>query len=78
MGAGSRMFWIGSGADSIVVPSDTSFNSRSIAGPFEQRGIFHVIVKHDGYRDWSTSVGVDGDKCHVRTVDVTARMQRVP
>jgi hypothetical protein len=73
--AGSRLFWTGPSTDSIVVPNDVGNTGLPIAGPFEQSGTFHVIVRHSGYRDWSRDVRVTSDRCHVKPVSVTALMQ---
>lgn len=44
---------------------------------FEHAGTFTITVSKMGYRDWSrTGIVVTADKCHVRTVDVTARLQQ--
>ena len=53
--------------------SDPGFHAVA----FEQAGMFDVTVEKDGYRLWSRDdVRVQRDECHVRTVDLTARLQR--
>jgi len=55
--------------------------TASSDGPYplahEHPGTFTVTVKRSPYRDWSrTGIVVTADQCHVRTVDVTARLQQ--
>jgi hypothetical protein len=43
----------------------------------ERPGTYTLTVEQDGYRPWSRSgIEVTEDVCHVRTVQVTARLQR--
>ena len=44
---------------------------------FEQPGTYEVTAEAEGYRLWSRSgVRVTRGECHVRTVSLTARLQR--
>lgn len=78
MEAGSRLYWTGPSTDSVIVSTDAAHNGVPLSGPFEQSGTFHLTARHDGYRDWSTDIRVTSDRCHVKPVSVTARMQRLP
>ena len=64
-----------------VIARSGTFADTSEAGfhavAFEQAGTFDVTVEKDGYRLWSRDdVRVQRDECHVRTVELTARLQR--
>lgn len=74
-------------ASTIVARAGTFVDSlpaiwtASSDGPYplaaEHPGTFTVTVRRSPYRDWSrTGIVVTADKCHVRTVDVTARLQQ--
>lgn len=56
--------------------ADTAENSH-LAVAFERAGTYTVTVEKDGYQTWSRSgVRVSRDECHVRTVALTAQLQR--
>jgi hypothetical protein len=76
--AGSTLSWTGAstGASSIAA-GDTARNGGALSGPFEVPGRFQLRVTHAGYRDWTTTIQVPHDRCHVHGVSVTALMQRV-
>jgi hypothetical protein len=45
----------------------------------ERAGTYEVSVERTGYRSWHRAgVRVTADECHVRTVSLTARLQRLP
>jgi len=47
--------------------------SLSTAG--ERAGVYSVVVRSPGYRDWTRSgIRVTGDQCHVRPVNLTAEL----
>ena len=49
----------------------------SLAGPDERAGTYMVTVDKTGYAEWrQTDIRVTADECHVRTVNLTARLQR--
>jgi hypothetical protein len=51
----------------------------SRAGADERPGEYLVQVEHPGYNDWTESgVRVETNACHVSTVTLQARLQRVP
>ena len=59
-------------AGGVVGAGGTTF---SLA--FERAGTYAVRVEHGGYRPWERGgVRVTADACHVRTVALTARLQR--
>lgn len=65
----------GAFADTVLVPAHAAG-----ASPYhlahERAGTYAVTVERDGYRPWSrTGVRVTKDGCHVRTVELTARLQ---
>lgn len=74
----------GSGAMIIATSgsyADTARYTEAYPSPYplahEAAGTFVVTVKQEGYRPWSRSgIRVDKGDCHVRTVAVTARLQR--
>ena len=42
----------------------------------ERPGAYFVLVRSPGYRDWAKgNVEVTADKCHVRPITITARLQ---
>ena len=48
-----------------------------LAGPLERAGTYTVTVDKAGFRQWrQAGVRVTADACHVRTVTLTARLQR--
>jgi len=60
--------------------ADTAHTSADFDGPYglahERAGTYTVTVEQEGYRDWSQDgIRVTRDECHVRTVDITARLQ---
>lgn len=66
----------GSTRDSAFV---ASYNSQTSAPSFslahEQAGTYTVTVRADGYQPWvKTGVQVERDVCHVKTVQLTARL----
>jgi hypothetical protein len=68
----------GAFADSVAQATypASPFNGP-IALAYERRGTFTVTVRADGYVPWSRAgVVVSGDRCHVATVSLTARMAR--
>jgi hypothetical protein len=45
---------------------------------YEREGIYDVQAAAGGYRSWRLDgVGVSADECHVRTVRLTAELQRL-
>ena len=49
------------------------------AGAYERAGTYRVQAAADGYAPWARyDVRVTGDECHVRTVELTARLQAAP
>lgn len=56
--------------------ADTAENGH-LAVAFERAGTYTVTVEKDGYQTWLRSgVRVSRDECHVRTVALTAQLQR--
>ena len=63
----------GAFADTAI--DEGSDSDRSLA--LEREGTYTVTVDREGYAPWSQhGVLVTGDKCHVHTVTVFARLQR--
>jgi hypothetical protein len=63
------------------VYADTAQFEGPFGGPYrladERAGTYTVTVEQEGYRLWSRSgIRVTRDECHVRTVSLTARLQR--
>ena len=61
--------------------ADTAGTFAPLEGPvllaLEREGTYTVTVEREGYRLWTrTGVRVTADECHVRTVSLTARLQR--
>ena len=61
--------------------ADTAQMFELYTGPHgvahERPGTYTLTVEQQGYMTWSRSgISVSEDQCHVRTVDVTARLQR--
>lgn len=61
--------------------ADTAGPVESYAGPYgvapERAGTYTLTVEKQGYATWTRSgIQVTADVCHVRTVEVTARLQR--
>ena len=51
-----------------------AYLTLSTAG--ERPGVYSVVVRSPGYRDWTrTGIRVAKDQCHVREVNLTARLQ---
>jgi hypothetical protein len=51
--------------------------ARALDGAFERRGVFSIVVRRAGYREWRRdTVRVTGDICHVATVRLTAELSR--
>ena len=60
--------------------ADTASTSGDYDGPYqlahERAGTYTVTVEKEGYRGWSQSgIRVTKGECHVRTVNLTARLQ---
>ena len=69
----------------IVVVRDGSFADTAVAfaGVFnaagERPGVFTVTAERVGYQKWTQSnVRVTADECHVRPVDLHARLEASP
>ena len=67
--------------DGIFADSVPSQWTAASDGPFglvyERTGTYTVTVTRAGYRDWTKSgIVVTKDRCHVRTVPVTALLQK--
>jgi hypothetical protein len=65
---------LGTAADTARFPLDGVYPLA-----YEKAGTFEVLVQHAAYRTWvRTNVRVTEDECHVKTVPVTALLQRPP
>ena len=61
------------------LPHGVGGEAQRFAFAFERRGTYDVTVERSGYRTWRRNgVRVSGDECHVRTVELTALLQRAP
>lgn len=48
-----------------------------LTGAWERPGVYSVVVRKEGYRDWTTSgVLVEPDVCHVHGVTLQAALER--
>jgi hypothetical protein len=62
-----------------TLPFGSPDSALTLYGVYERAGVYSVMVKKTGYRDWiRTNVVVDKDECHVITVQLDARLERVP
>ena len=48
-----------------------------LIGAWERPGVYSVVVRKDGYRDWSSEAVVDQGECNVRTVTLQAALERL-
>jgi hypothetical protein len=65
----------GTYADSVWVSSEEALAGISLA--FERAGIYELTVVADGYEEWrDDELRVRAGECHVRQVEVTARLER--
>lgn len=67
--------------DGLVADSVPSQWTAASDGPFglayERPGSYILTITKTGYRDWTKSgIVVTADQCHVRTVPVTALLQK--
>ncbi|MBX2992148.1 MAG: carboxypeptidase regulatory-like domain-containing protein [Bacteroidetes bacterium] len=54
-------------------------DSLTVSGAYERPGIYTIIITKSGYVDWiRPDVVVNKDECHVITVRLEARLERVP
>ena len=70
----------GAYADTATVPPAAEEpDSWVLRAAGERPGVYSVTVRKEGFFPWErTGVVVTADECHVRTVELTARLQRVP
>lgn len=48
-----------------------------LVGAWERPGVYSVVVRKEGYRDWTVSgIVVEADACHVLRVVVQAALER--
>ena len=48
-----------------------------LVGAWERPGVYSVVVRKDGYRDWSSEAVVDQGVCNVRPVTLQAALERL-
>jgi hypothetical protein len=48
-----------------------------LVGAWERTGVYSVVIRKEGYRDWSTTAVVEADTCHVHTVTLQAMLEGV-
>ncbi len=61
-----------------TIPNLPPYASSMMAGVYERPGVYTVVVRKSGYRDWvQSNVIVTADECHVITVQLQARLDRV-
>lgn len=64
----------GAFADTVVVPDHPGIRSVGVA--HERPGVYTVLVRKEGYYEWSREgVRVRDAECHVRTVELEARLE---
>jgi hypothetical protein len=70
----------GAYADTSAFPPDRpDLDGQPLVGAGERPGTYTVTVRKSGFMEWvRTGVVVTADECHVRPVDVAARLQRAP
>ena len=57
-------------------PSQTTPPVLMLSTAGERAGTYSVTVRSPGYRDWRrTGIRVTADECHVKPVNLTARLQ---
>jgi hypothetical protein len=62
--------------DSTTIPSDGPEYPWGVQSAWERPGVYRVAVRASGYREWvRTGVRVRAGECHVRRVDLVARLQ---
>lgn len=63
-------------SDSCVPSQPDSLQSPVLRGAWERPGVYTVFITKLGYRPWSCGdVVVTEDRCHVRTVELEARLE---
>ena len=76
--AGTTLLLVaGTYRDSVTAPQAVPPGFTSIAGAHERAGSYAVTVKKNGYADWHSTAVVRADECHVQTVSLLARLQRL-
>lgn len=60
------------GGRSMIDP-DTALR---LVGALERAGEYAVVVRKEGYRDWSAQTVVEADECHVHPVRLQAALER--
>lgn len=70
----------GSYADTVSFPPNRpDLDALPLASAPERPGTYTVTVRKAGFLDWvRTGVRVTADECHVRPVDLTARLRPAP
>jgi hypothetical protein len=70
----------GAYADTSAFPPDRpDLDGQPLVAAGERPGTYTVTVRKSGFMEWvRTGVVVTADECHVRPVDVAARLQRAP
>lgn len=63
--------------DSLSYPETISPDYDHFASAIERPGVYLVTVKKSGYADWRNAAWVRDGACHVRTVRLVARLQRL-
>ncbi len=62
-----------------VFPTLPPQGALTMVGAFERPGIYTVVVRKPGYREWTqANVVVSKDECHVITTRLQARLERGP
>ncbi len=62
-------------SETIAFPATYGLDHRFLA--YERPGTYSITLEAPGYKPWRRdNVVVTGDRCHVKTVSVTALMQR--
>lgn len=66
----------GSFVDSTTVTNQTISNPVALAG--ERPGVYRLEIRATGFRNWAQDgIRVTEDECHVRPVELRARLQRL-
>lgn len=60
---------------SAPTPDRPDLDAQPLLGAGERQGMYQVIVRKPGHADWVRGILVTGDRCHVKTVELTALLR---
>jgi len=77
VGGSTLLLVAGTYRESVPAPEPMPVEFSFLRGAHERPGTYEVTVKKSGYADWRGSAAVRGGECHVQTVNLIARLQRL-